>query len=37
MYKGIICVLIAAIFWGTGGVSGQYLYMNYNFEYLFDQ
>lgn len=30
MYKGIICVLIAAIFWGTGGVSGQYLYMNYN-------
>ena len=26
MYKGIACVLIAAIFWGTGGVAGQFLY-----------
>lgn len=26
MYKGFICVLVAALFWGTGGVAGQYLY-----------
>lgn len=30
MFKGIICVLLAAIFWGTGGVSGQFLYTNYH-------
>lgn len=29
MHKGIICVLLAAIFWGTGGVTGQFLYTNY--------
>ena len=29
MYKGITCVLLAAIFWGTGGVTGQFLYTNY--------
>jgi len=26
MFKGIISVLLAAIFWGTGGVCGQYLF-----------
>ncbi len=26
MYKGIVCVLLAAIMWGTGGVAGQFLY-----------
>lgn len=26
MYKGFVCVLVAALFWGTGGVAGQYLY-----------
>lgn len=26
MFKGIGCVLLAAVLWGTGGVMGQYLY-----------
>lgn len=29
MYKGIVCVLVAAVMWGTGGVAGQYLYTNH--------
>lgn len=29
MYKGILYVLIASIFWGTGGVAGQFLYTHY--------
>lgn len=25
-YKGVVCIILSAVFWGLGGVSGQYLY-----------
>ena len=25
-YKGVLCIVMSAVFWGLGGVAGQYLY-----------
>lgn len=32
MYKGIFYCIIASIFWGAGGVAGQYLFENYSID-----
>lgn len=32
MYKGIFYCIIASVFWGAGGVAGQYLFENYNMD-----
>lgn len=32
MYKGIFYCIIASIFWGTGGVAGQYLFEEINID-----
>lgn len=32
MFKGIFYCIIASVFWGAGGVAGQYLFENYNMD-----